>query len=178
MERNFFSSTVFGGNLLGGDVHSSVTMDRHIQAQQWRGNISLFTLGLLWSSTCLLEVCGGTLVLLLLRPLLQYSRCYQDLVKFCIKIPTRDILRISLDAVQDFASCTRPYKKFLPVRNIYLRFLIRSWGKSCVRDGWWGKMCTKMYKIESFGVQRNKLPYETVNHLKSTVFDNAFTMMY
>ena len=32
VERNFFSLTVFGGNLLAGDVHSSVTMDRHVQA--------------------------------------------------------------------------------------------------------------------------------------------------
>ena len=31
VERNFFSLTVFGGNLLADDVHSSVAMDRHIQ---------------------------------------------------------------------------------------------------------------------------------------------------
>ena len=31
VERNFFSLTVFGWNLLAGDVHSSVTMDRHVQ---------------------------------------------------------------------------------------------------------------------------------------------------
>ena len=32
VERNFFSLTVFGGNLLAGNVHSRVTMDRHVQA--------------------------------------------------------------------------------------------------------------------------------------------------
>ena len=31
-ERNFFSLTVFGGNLLADDIHASVTMDRHVQA--------------------------------------------------------------------------------------------------------------------------------------------------
>ena len=30
--RTFFSLTVFGRNLLAGDVHSSVTMDRYVQA--------------------------------------------------------------------------------------------------------------------------------------------------
>ena len=32
VERSFFSLTAFGGNLLAVDVHSSVTMDRHVQA--------------------------------------------------------------------------------------------------------------------------------------------------
>ena len=32
VEKNFFSLTIFGGNLLAGDVHSSVTMDGHVQA--------------------------------------------------------------------------------------------------------------------------------------------------
>ena len=29
--RNLFSLTVFGGNLLEDNAHSSVTMDRHVQ---------------------------------------------------------------------------------------------------------------------------------------------------
>ena len=32
VERNFFLLTVFGGNLLAGDLHSYVIMDRHGQA--------------------------------------------------------------------------------------------------------------------------------------------------
>ena len=32
VERNFFSLTVLRGNLLAGDVHSNVTMDRHVHA--------------------------------------------------------------------------------------------------------------------------------------------------
>ena len=32
VDRNFFSLTVFGGNFLAGDVHSSVTMDRHVKS--------------------------------------------------------------------------------------------------------------------------------------------------
>ena len=34
VEWNFFSLTAFNGNLLAGDVHSSVTMDRNVQASQ------------------------------------------------------------------------------------------------------------------------------------------------
>ena len=34
VEKNFFSLTVFGGNLLSGDVHSSVTMDGHFLDRQ------------------------------------------------------------------------------------------------------------------------------------------------
>ena len=34
VEMYFFSLTVFGGNLLAGDVHSSVTMDRYVQDRQ------------------------------------------------------------------------------------------------------------------------------------------------
>ena len=30
--RNFFLLTIFGGYLLADDIHSSVTMDRHVQA--------------------------------------------------------------------------------------------------------------------------------------------------
>ena len=56
IERNFFSLTVSGVILLAGDVHSSVTMDRHVQAWQWTGSISLLTWGLLWASICSLEV--------------------------------------------------------------------------------------------------------------------------
>ena len=58
VERNFFSMTVFSGNLLAGDVHSSVTMDGHVQAWQWIGNISLLTWGLLSASACSLEAWG------------------------------------------------------------------------------------------------------------------------
>ena len=32
VDRNLFSLTVFGGNPLAGDVHSSVIMDRHVQS--------------------------------------------------------------------------------------------------------------------------------------------------
>ena len=32
VERNFFSLVVFDSNLLAGDVHSSVTMNGHVQA--------------------------------------------------------------------------------------------------------------------------------------------------
>ena len=52
VEWNFFSLTVFDGNLLAGDVHSSVTIDRHVQAWQWIGCIYLLTWGLLWPSAC------------------------------------------------------------------------------------------------------------------------------
>ena len=31
VERNFFSLTVLGRNVSAGDVHSSLTMDRHVQ---------------------------------------------------------------------------------------------------------------------------------------------------
>ena len=41
VERNFFSLTVFGGNLLAGDVHSRVTMDRHAPSWQWIVSTSL-----------------------------------------------------------------------------------------------------------------------------------------
>ena len=58
---NFFSLTVFGGNLLADNVHSSVTMDRHVQACQWTGSISLLTWVLLWESACSVEGCGDTL---------------------------------------------------------------------------------------------------------------------
>ena len=58
VERNFFSLTVFGGNLSAGDVHSTVTMDRNFQAWQWTGSISLLTWVLLWASACSLEVWG------------------------------------------------------------------------------------------------------------------------
>ena len=34
VEQNFFSLTVFGGNLLAGNVHSNVTMDKHVQVWQ------------------------------------------------------------------------------------------------------------------------------------------------
>ena len=66
VERNFVSLTVFGGNLLLSDVHSSVTMGRHVQAWQWIGSISLVTWGLLWASVCSLEACDCFLGFLLL----------------------------------------------------------------------------------------------------------------
>ena len=31
VERNLFLLTVFGKNFIAGDVHSNVTMDRHVQ---------------------------------------------------------------------------------------------------------------------------------------------------
>ena len=55
VERNFFSLAVFGGNLLAGHAHSSVALDRHVQARQWTGSISLLTWGLLWASAFLRE---------------------------------------------------------------------------------------------------------------------------
>ena len=55
VERNFFSLTVFGRNLLTSEVHSSVTIDRNVQAWKWTGIISLLTWGLLWASACSLE---------------------------------------------------------------------------------------------------------------------------
>ena len=54
--RYFFSLTIFGGNLRW--CHSSVTMDGHVQALQWIGNISLLTWGLLSASVCSLEASG------------------------------------------------------------------------------------------------------------------------
>ena len=66
VERSFFSLTVFGGNLLAGDVNWSMTMDRHVQAWQWIGSISLLTWGLFWASACSLESWDDTLVFLLL----------------------------------------------------------------------------------------------------------------
>ena len=67
VQRNFFSLIVFGGNLLAGDVNSTVTMDRHAQAWQWIDSISLLPWGLLWASACSLEACsrGGVFLLLL-----------------------------------------------------------------------------------------------------------------
>ena len=56
VERNFFSLTVLRGNLLAGDVHSNVTMDRHVHAWEWIDNICLLTWYLLWASAYLLEV--------------------------------------------------------------------------------------------------------------------------
>ena len=50
-----FRLAVFSRNLLAGDVHSNVTMDRHVQACQWTGSISLLTWRLLWASACSLE---------------------------------------------------------------------------------------------------------------------------
>ena len=41
VERNFFSLAVFHGIHLVGDVHASVTMDRHVQGWQWIGNIAI-----------------------------------------------------------------------------------------------------------------------------------------
>ena len=41
VERNFFSLAVFHGIDLVGDVHASVTMDRHVQGWQWIGNIAI-----------------------------------------------------------------------------------------------------------------------------------------
>ena len=55
VDRNFFSLTVFGGNLLVVNVYLCVTMDRHIQACQWTSSISLLTWYLLWASACSLE---------------------------------------------------------------------------------------------------------------------------
>ena len=46
VRRNFFSLAVFGGNLLAGDVHSSMALDIHVQAWQWIGSICLLTWGL------------------------------------------------------------------------------------------------------------------------------------
>ena len=66
VDRNFFSLAVFGGNLLAGDVHSSVAMDSHVQACQWTGSISLLTWGLLWASAYSLEVWGDNGIFLLL----------------------------------------------------------------------------------------------------------------
>ena len=66
VERNFFSLIVFGRNLLPDDVHSSVTMDRHVQTWQWIDSISLLTWGLLSASACSLEACNDSLTFLLL----------------------------------------------------------------------------------------------------------------
>ena len=65
-ERNLFSLTVFDRNLLADDEHSSMTMDRHVQAWQWIRSISLLTLGLLCTSACSLETCRGSSIFLLL----------------------------------------------------------------------------------------------------------------
>ena len=61
VERNFFSLAVFGRNLLAGDVHSSMALDRHVQAWQWIGSISLVPWGLLWATACSLEAYSGHL---------------------------------------------------------------------------------------------------------------------
>ena len=67
VERNFFSLIVFGGNLLVGDVHSSVTMDRHVQVWQWIGSIYLLIWGLPWASACSLVAWSHSLGFLLLE---------------------------------------------------------------------------------------------------------------
>ena len=61
-----FRLAVFGENLLAGDVHSSVTMDRHVQAWQWIGSICLLTWGLLWASAYSLEAWSRNNIFLLL----------------------------------------------------------------------------------------------------------------
>ena len=70
---SFFSLTVFGVNLLAGDVHSSVTMDRHIQTWQRTGvsNLQLSSHlrseAVFWASVCSFEAyCSSTLPFLLL----------------------------------------------------------------------------------------------------------------
>ena len=84
VERNFCSLAVFGGNLLAGDVHSSVAIDRHVQSLQWTGSILQFTWGLLWASACLLEAWGDTLVFLLLQLLLKTNPAGKLCTPFCI----------------------------------------------------------------------------------------------
>ena len=61
-----FRLIVFSGNLLADDVHSSVAVDRHVQACQWTGSISLLTWGLLWGYAYWLEAWRCTLAFLLL----------------------------------------------------------------------------------------------------------------
>ena len=61
----FFRLAVFSGNLLAGNVHSSMALDRYVQVCQWTGIISLLTWALLWASTCSLEACGEILGFLL-----------------------------------------------------------------------------------------------------------------
>ena len=58
---------VFGGNLLAGDAHASVTLDRHVQSWQWTGSISLLTWGLFWTSALSLDAYDRSPVFLLLQ---------------------------------------------------------------------------------------------------------------
>ena len=67
VERNFFSLTVFGGNLLAGHVHSSIAMNRHVQSWQWIDSICLLTWGLHWASASPLETCDRNGIFLLLN---------------------------------------------------------------------------------------------------------------
>ena len=72
VEKSFFSLTVFGGILLAGDIHSSVTMDRHVRGWQWTGMYNLNLpphLGseaVFWASACSLETWGRILSICLL----------------------------------------------------------------------------------------------------------------
>ena len=84
VERNFCSLAVFGGNLLAGDVHSSVATDRDVQSWQWTGSILQFTWGLPWASACLLEAWGDTLVFLLLQLLLKTNPATNYVHHLCI----------------------------------------------------------------------------------------------
>ena len=67
VEKNFFSLTVFGGNLLAGHVHSSIAMNRHVQSWQWIDSICLLTWGLHWASASPLETCDRNGIFLLLN---------------------------------------------------------------------------------------------------------------
>ena len=61
-----FRLAVFSRNLLAGDVHSGVALDRHVHACQWPGSISLLPWSLLSASACSLEGCGDSPTFLLL----------------------------------------------------------------------------------------------------------------
>ena len=80
VEWDFFSLTVFGGNFLVGDVHSSIALDRYVQAWQWIDSISLLIWGPLWLSACSLEAWGGSLTFLLLVQLWKGSEAVEKLL--------------------------------------------------------------------------------------------------
>ena len=109
MDRDFFSLTVFGGNLLAGDVHSSVTLDRHVQPCQWTGSISLLISGLLWASAPSLEAWRDSPVFLLLIP------CYPVQTSFHVRTvnPSKgreqSVLRWLINRIEFFEISLRPH---------------------------------------------------------------------
>ena len=110
VERSFFSLTAFGGNLLAVDVHSSVTMDRHVQAWQLIGSNFLLNWGLLWASACSLEAWARysrflttekNLGSLLLRIFAKIGNGFQPSTIFMKKLQAlnKPLLRHSIDGI-------------------------------------------------------------------------------